>query len=218
MSYPASGTIAAEHPELADLVNALDRLLYELGPVPIRLASTAEILGIEPATLKRLLRQYEAHGIVEGIEIALCPTDGATLEPAPEGWLWCDLCETEYRRDQCEAEVTFRLRPGLAPVPPPPEPAVPGELEGHPPLAAIRELLLEAFTAEEFRRLFLYTSRPELKQLLDEFSPSDGLAAMVDRAILYCHKHDLLPDLLREVKQANPRQYARYESQFGELA
>ena len=81
-------------------------------------------------------------------------------------------------------------------------------------LAAVRDLLLAAFTAEDLRRLFLYTSNTELRPLTEEFSPADGLAAMVDRVIQFCLARALFPDLLREVEQANPDQYARFESRL----
>jgi len=77
--------------------------------------------------------------------------------------------------------------------------------------AAVRDLLLKAFTAADFRRLFLYTSHPDLRSLVQEFGSGDGLAKMVDTAIEQCATRDLLPDLLREVQKANPRMYARHE-------
>jgi hypothetical protein len=80
-----------------------------------------------------------------------------------------------------------------------------------PPISVVRELLLAAFTAEDLRRLFLYTSNPKLRPLVQRFSARAGLADMVDETIEYCQTRDLLPDLLDEVKQANPRQYARFE-------
>ncbi len=77
-------------------------------------------------------------------------------------------------------------------------------------IAAIRDLLLAAFTAQDLRRLFLYTANADLRPLTAEFSPNDGLAAMVDKTIEFCQVRGLLPELLREVEQANPRQYARF--------
>ena len=77
-------------------------------------------------------------------------------------------------------------------------------------MAAVRDLLLEAFTAEDLRRLFLYTENRALRPLLAEFSPGDGLAAMVDKTITFCRTRALLPDLLGEVQQARPRLYARF--------
>lgn len=80
--------------------------------------------------------------------------------------------------------------------------------------AVVRDLLLAAFTAQNFRRLFLYASDPGLKLLTQEFSPNDGLSAMVDKAIEHCQTRDLFRSLLREVEQANPRLYARFESRL----
>ena len=81
-------------------------------------------------------------------------------------------------------------------------------------LAAVRDLLLAAFTAEELRSLFLYTSSAGLRPLTREFSPTDGMAAMVDRVIEFCLTRALLPELLHEVEQANPDQYAQFESRL----
>jgi hypothetical protein len=61
----------------------------------------------------------------------------------------------------------------------------------------------------------LYTSNPDLRPVKAEFGSSDGLTAMIDKTITYCQTRDLLTALLAEVQRANPRQYARFESQLG---
>jgi hypothetical protein len=86
---------------------------------------------------------------------------------------------------------------------------------GGPDLQVVRDLLLAAFTADDLRRLFLYTANAELRPLTREFSPRDGLAAMADKAIEFCQVRDLLPELLAEVQRANPRQYARFAPGLG---
>jgi hypothetical protein len=78
----------------------------------------------------------------------------------------------------------------------------------------VRELLLAAFTAADLRRLFFYTSQRELRPVVEELSPNDGLAAMADKAIEFCLARDLLPTLLREVERANPRRYATFASRL----
>ena len=101
---------------------------------------------------------------------------------------------------------------GVSPAPSAPAPAgSPGSssLPG-PDLSAVRDLLLDAFTAADLRRLVLYTGNAELRPLGQEFADGDGLAAMVEKAIRFCQARDLLPDLLREVERENPRQYRRY--------
>jgi hypothetical protein len=64
-------------------------------------------------------------------------------------------------------------------------------------LAAVRDLLLAAFSADELRRLFVYTSIADLRPAILEFGPNDGLAAMAEKAVQFCLERDLLPDLLR---------------------
>jgi len=77
-------------------------------------------------------------------------------------------------------------------------------------LATVRDLLLAAFTAPDLRRLFLYTANGGLRPLTQEFSPNDGLAAMVEKTIEFCLTRSLLPDLLQEVQRTNSQQYAQY--------
>jgi hypothetical protein len=77
-------------------------------------------------------------------------------------------------------------------------------------IEAIRELLLEAFTAETFHRFCedKYALRPVVKRLGENF----GLDDMVDEVIGYCSEQSSFDELLLAVKQAKPRQYARFEA------
>jgi hypothetical protein len=100
-----------------------------------------------------------------------------------------------------------------APAPLAPGSGAPVDTGGYD-LQAVRDLLLAAFGAPELRRLFLYTSNPALRSLTQQFSPNDGLAAMADTAIQFCRQQRLLPDLLREVERANPRQYAHFANRL----
>jgi tetratricopeptide (TPR) repeat protein len=87
----------------------------------------------------------------------------------------------------------------------------------HPPagwqrydLAAVRNLLLAAFDAVDFRRLFLYTADDRLRPLVHEFSPGDGLADMVDEAVEFCLTRGLFPALLAQVGRERPQHYADF--------
>lgn len=77
-------------------------------------------------------------------------------------------------------------------------------------IAAIRRLLYEAFTAEDFRRFC--RDRPILRPVMERFHYSAPLAQMVDVVIDYCRTQVLFEELLAEVQAFNPRQYHRYES------
>jgi hypothetical protein len=76
---------------------------------------------------------------------------------------------------------------------------------------AIRELLLEAFTAEEFQDLLYFAKTPELREVPDKFAPGDSYPAMVRKALRYCDSHYLLCELLAAVKEANPRAFEQFE-------
>jgi hypothetical protein len=81
-----------------------------------------------------------------------------------------------------------------------------------PPIQAIRQLLLAAFTPQSLRRFC--QDRPPFRPLLNEFSPQHGLSDMVDEVISATDKGLLWDDLLAEVARAHPRQYARFEPQL----
>ncbi len=89
--------------------------------------------------------------------------------------------------------------------------SIPGDESAYN-LAAIRDLLQAAFTAETLRRFCL--DRPAFRPITAEFGPGYGLDDMVDRVIDYCETHLLWREFLAEVERENPRQYRRYEQKL----
>jgi hypothetical protein len=81
-------------------------------------------------------------------------------------------------------------------------------------IRAIRELLQAAFEVEEFRGLFSFAMCDDLHPVAGVFMPEDGNPAMVRKAVEYCQSRCLLDELLAEVKEANPRAYARFEPEL----
>jgi hypothetical protein len=77
-------------------------------------------------------------------------------------------------------------------------------------IAAIRQLLLNAFTAQELHSFCF--DRPVFHPIVNLFGPKLGLTDMVGQVIEYCYRHVLLDKLLAEVQQFNPAQYALFES------
>jgi hypothetical protein len=156
----------------------------------------------------------------EVVEQAGLPTSRIAFDPAAKS-NWHNILKEAQRRNKVGAIVAVACQEypemrekltqaeqasrgeALAPVVSSSTPAVSA--------AVVRELLLAAFTTDDLRRLFVYTSNAALRPVVNEFSPNDGPASLADKAIIYCQKRDLLPALLREVQKANPRQYARFE-------
>jgi hypothetical protein len=75
--------------------------------------------------------------------------------------------------------------------------------------ATIHQLLLEAFNPEELRRFCRY--RPDFRPAVNLFGPGQSHDDMVELLVDYCDRHVLFDQLLAEVKQVNPGQYARFE-------
>ena len=85
---------------------------------------------------------------------------------------------------------------------------MPGDTQTHR-IAAIRKLLLSAFTAQDLRRFC--QDREPFQPILIKFAPNPSLADMVDEVISYCETRDLWSELLSEVARENPRQYQRFK-------
>ncbi len=79
-------------------------------------------------------------------------------------------------------------------------------------LRAIRELLLAAYSAEELRALVAYDE--ELGPLRHEFSPSDAIIDMADKAIDYCLRFLLMDYFLSLVERERSAQYAHFEGRL----
>lgn len=93
-------------------------------------------------------------------------------------------------------------------------PAAGGGDTGGYNVRAVRDLLMAGFSARGLRQLLYYSSNKKLSQVVNQFSPGDGLTDRVDKTIDHCVRYELLPDLLAEVKADNEGQYARFESQL----
>jgi hypothetical protein len=79
-------------------------------------------------------------------------------------------------------------------------------------LGSIRELLLTAFTADDLRRFCQV--RPSLRPVVHHFGPNDSPQEMADELINYCETRSMWPEFLAEVKEARPKQYARFGSRL----
>ena len=101
MFFPASTIIAKHHPDLVGLIDTLDAHLHSLVDVPIRIDATADMLNVDPDTLARLFRIYEAEGTLTPVVLQLCPDDLDALQPDESGGLWCEICERQFDGDTC---------------------------------------------------------------------------------------------------------------------
>lgn len=86
----------------------------------------------------------------------------------------------------------------------------PPEAEGYD-LRVVRELLLAGFSVKDLSRMIHDSTHRQLRQLINEFSPDDGLADRVDKTLEYCEDKALVAVLLAEVERENPGQYKRFE-------
>lgn len=81
-------------------------------------------------------------------------------------------------------------------------------------IAAIRNLLREAFTAQDLVRFC--TDRPNFRSVPGHFAHNASLEEMIDVVIDRCQVRELFPELLSEVQEYNPRQYAKHATSLDE--
>lgn len=95
-----------------------------------------------------------------------------------------------------------------------PAPATPPGASDDPGynIAAIRELLLEAFGVQQLSRFC--QDRPRFRAIVRSFGPHDGLDLMVDKVIQYASTQFVWEELLAAVQEANPNQYARFQARL----
>ncbi|MBN1135913.1 MAG: hypothetical protein JXM73_04975 [Anaerolineae bacterium] len=128
------------------------------------------------------------------------PTGGAGRSASPLGWailILLSLCGlaglglvVALRR---RPPAPMRLQPDLA-----------------PELAGVRQFLLDAFGAEELRRLC--QDDPQLRPILYDLDQEPSPNEVVDAALNYCQRHGLIDHLLALVRQQRPAQYAQFAS------
>ncbi|MGD8626024.1 MAG: hypothetical protein PVJ34_15915 [Anaerolineae bacterium] len=80
--------------------------------------------------------------------------------------------------------------------------------------AVIRNLILDSFTAQELKEFC--QDRPVFRPALRKFGPKSTMEERVDALLEFSEKRVLIQTLLSEIQSVNPRQYERYEEQFGE--
>jgi hypothetical protein len=79
-------------------------------------------------------------------------------------------------------------------------------------LAAIRSLLLAAFTPEDLRRFC--QDRPQFRPIVARFGPGHDFEDLVDRVMDYGETHLLWDESPVAVKQDNARHDARFEAKL----
>jgi formylglycine-generating enzyme required for sulfatase activity len=82
-------------------------------------------------------------------------------------------------------------------------------------LAAVRDLIRDAFTVRDLKRFC--QDRPAFRPLLGLFAQNPNLEDMIDAIVEHCEKQVLFAELLAGIQISNPRQYARYHDQLGDL-
>jgi hypothetical protein len=104
MYLPASASIASKHPELAEAIEAVDAVLYDIGDHPILPTVMADNLDVDEGTLRRILRQYEVAQVVRQENRWYCSRCNELVD---ENRDYCDLCDTRFETLRPEKALVF---------------------------------------------------------------------------------------------------------------
>jgi len=94
MFFVLSASIAADYPELREVIERLDGHLAAVGDGGVRADTAADFVDADPAEIERLLKEFERQGVVSSHPSYLCPLCDQLLGTIRDGaGLWCDVCE-----------------------------------------------------------------------------------------------------------------------------
>lgn len=188
-------------------------------PVWWNLATVASEEGIRfPSATEMLLRNADfyllqvacsfrpqRHWEIEWGEFAV-KLEAETGEGMPVAF---DLFPQEVAKES-EAHIQVSITPDLK------FSERPKPIDSSPPdqsnVAAIRDLIRAAFTAEELGRFCV--DRPLFSPIVNLFGPGFSFEEMIGACLGYCQRRVLFPELLSEIKGFNPRQYERFAGQL----
>lgn len=197
MFYIASEAIAADHPELAESIRALDQYLHKNEGNQVRLGFAADILHIKRDVLGRLLGLYKDHGVVKQEIAYICEScDGFLTHVAGEGDLWCDICEksASFRGRSQLGEKVWRVLPQAAKTDwtPPVDPVA----VGPPPVKKVKiqfisgdrggGLHTQVRTTREEKEVSDAVTQGAFRAWFD-FAPAIYSASIRD--VIQCHRH-----------------------------
>jgi hypothetical protein len=93
MFFVSSASIAADYPELREVIERLDGHLVAVGDGGVRADTAADFINADPAEITRLLKEFERRGVVSSHPGYLCPLCDQLLGAIRDGaGLWCDVC------------------------------------------------------------------------------------------------------------------------------
>ena len=107
MYFRKSEDIAKGHHSLAEIVEQIDQLIYEIGDHPIRPDRTADTLDIEQDLLERVLQLYVKAGTLQNETRRYCSKCETLIDDSDELARECDNCEAQLARTKPDAFSVF---------------------------------------------------------------------------------------------------------------
>lgn len=107
MYYPESAIIASNNSHRTDVIQQVDKFLFERQGKPFYAGTAADTLHIKLADFQGILNLYKAEKVITERKVWLCPKDREEIDPVRDDVFHCPTCGRNYREDQCEWAVLY---------------------------------------------------------------------------------------------------------------
>lgn len=110
MYYPESAIIASKNSHLADVVQKVDRFLYERQGKAFYAGTAADDLRAKLTDIQGILNLYKRAGVLSERKVWLCPKHNEEIDPVRDDVFHCPTCGRNYRETQCKQNVLYSAR------------------------------------------------------------------------------------------------------------
>lgn len=110
MYYPESAIIASENSHLAEVIQKVDRFLYERQGKAFYAGTAADALRIKLNDIQGILNLYKNAGVLTERKVWLCPKHGEEIDPVCDDVFHCPTCGRDYQANQCKPSVLYTAR------------------------------------------------------------------------------------------------------------
>lgn len=110
MYYPESAIIASKNSHRTDVIQQVDKFLFERQGKEFHAGTAADALRIKLSDVQGILNLYKAEKVITERKVWLCPKDREEIDPVRDDVFHCPTCGRNYREGQCERVVLYKAR------------------------------------------------------------------------------------------------------------
>jgi len=107
MYYPESAIIASENSHRVDVIQRIDKFLFERQGKPFYAGTAADALRIKLSDIQGILNLYKNAGMLTERKVWLCPKHREEIDFVSDDVLHCPSCGTDYQESECVPSTLY---------------------------------------------------------------------------------------------------------------